>query len=77
LKANLEFTPQGQWRGISYYLTSGNGCGYCTSEVASTVKLSNGRLIANVTGTEKDRLSDPSHVGRSDGNIKRKELDQR
>ena len=51
----LEFTPQGRWRGISYYLASGNGCGYCTSEVASTVKLSNGRLIGNVKGTEKDR----------------------
>jgi hypothetical protein len=51
----LEFTPQGRWRGISYYLASGNGCGYCTSEVASTVKLSNGRLIGNVKGTERDR----------------------
>jgi hypothetical protein len=51
----LEFTPQGRWRGISYYLGSGNGCAYCTSEVASTVKLANGRLVGAVTGTEKDR----------------------
>jgi hypothetical protein len=51
----LEFTPQGRWRGVSYYLAPGNGCGYCTSEVASTVKLANGRLAGSVKGTEKDR----------------------
>jgi hypothetical protein len=51
----LEFTPQGRWRGLSYYLASGNGCGYCTSEVKSTVKLANGRLNGDVTGTERDR----------------------
>jgi hypothetical protein len=51
----MEFTPQGRWRGLSYYLASGNGCGYCTSEVASTVKLGNGRLTGTLKGTEKDR----------------------
>jgi hypothetical protein len=51
----LEFTPQGRWRGLSYYLASGNGCGYCTSEVKSSVTLANGRLTGNVTGTERDR----------------------
>jgi hypothetical protein len=51
----LEFTPEGRWRGLSYYFGPGNGCGYCTSEVASTVKLANGRLTGTLTGTEKDR----------------------
>ena len=51
----LEFTPEGRWRGLSYYFASGNGCGYCTSEVASTVKLANGRLTGTLKGTEKDR----------------------
>jgi len=40
----LEFTPQGRFRGLSYYFGSGNGCGFCTSEVASTVMLANGKL---------------------------------
>jgi len=51
----LEFTPQGKYRGLSYYFGSGNGCGYCTSEVASTVKLANGRLTGTLKGTEKAR----------------------
>src|SRR5262245_16907843 len=51
----LEFTREGRWRGLSYYFASGNGCGYCTSEVASTVKLTNGRLVGTLKGTEKDR----------------------
>ncbi len=51
----LEFTPEARWRGLSYYLGPGNGCGYCTSEVASTVKLVNGRLTGTLKGTEKDR----------------------
>jgi len=51
----LEFTPQGKYRGLSYYFGSGNGCGYCTSEVASTVKLANGKLTGTLKGTEKGR----------------------
>jgi hypothetical protein len=54
----LEFTPQGRWRGLSYYFGPGNGCGYCTSDVASTVKLANGRLTGTLKGTEKDRPFD-------------------
>jgi hypothetical protein len=54
----LEFTPQGRWRGLSYYFAPGNGCGYCTSEVASTVKLTNGKLVGTLKGTEKDRPFD-------------------
>src|SRR5262245_33618877 len=51
----LEFTPQGRWHGLSYYFGSGNGCGFCTSEVASTVKLTDGKLVGTLKGTEKDR----------------------
>ena len=51
----LEFSPDGRWRGLSYYFASGNGCAYCMSEVASTVKLAGGRLTGTLTGTEKDR----------------------
>ncbi len=54
----LEFTREGRWRGLSYYLAPGNGCGYCTSEVTSTVKLANGRLTGTLKGTEKDRPFD-------------------
>jgi hypothetical protein len=51
----LEFTPQGRWRGVSYYIASGNGCGYCTTEAASTVQLVKGRLAGTIKNSEKDR----------------------
>jgi hypothetical protein len=51
----IEFRPDGSYRGLSYYFAQGNGCGFCTSEVASTMKLANGRLTGNLKGTEKDR----------------------
>jgi hypothetical protein len=51
----LEFTPQGRWRGLSYYFGSGNGCGYCTSEATVKVQLTKGRLTGSVTSKEKDR----------------------
>ena len=51
----LEFTPQGRWRGVSYYFGPGNGCGYCTSEATSTVQLAEGRLTGTVKSTQKDR----------------------
>lgn len=54
----LEFTLQGRWRGLSYYLAPGNGCGYCTSSVSSSVKLADGRLTGVLKGTEKDRRFD-------------------
>lgn len=56
----IEFTPQGRYRGLSYYLVSGNGCGFCTSEVASTVKLANGKLTGTLKGTEQGRPFDIS-----------------
>lgn len=54
----LEFTPEGRWRGLSYYFASGNGCAFCTSEVASGVKLAGGRLAGAIKGTEADRPFD-------------------
>ena len=51
----FEFRPDGSYRGLSYYFASGNGCGFCTSEVASTVRLSGGKLSGTLKGTEKDR----------------------
>ena len=54
----FEFRRDGSYRGLSYYFAPGNGCGFCTSEVASTVKLAGGRLAGNLKGTEKDRPFD-------------------
>ena len=54
----FEFRADGGYRGLSYYFAPGNGCGYCTSEVVSTVKLSAGRLVGGLKGTEKDRPFD-------------------
>ena len=55
----LEFTPGGEFRGISYYLEPGNGCGWCSSsEARSTVALTNGRLVGKVTLHEDDRSVD-------------------
>jgi hypothetical protein len=51
----LEFTPQGRWRGVSYYFGSGNGCQYCTTEATSKVQLTKGRLTGTLSNTEKDR----------------------
>lgn len=51
----FEFTPQGRYRGLSYYFESGNGCGFCSSEVTSTVALANGKLTGTLRGTEKSR----------------------
>ena len=54
----FEFRPDGGYRGLSYYFAPGNGCGFCTSEVASTVRLANGRLAGNLKGSEKERPFD-------------------
>jgi len=54
----LEFRPDGTYRGLSYYFAPGNGCGFCSSEVASTVRLANGKLTGTLKGTEKDRPFD-------------------
>lgn len=55
----LEFTPSGEFRGISYYLESGNGCGWCSSSDArSSVALRGGRLVGKVTLQQDDRSVD-------------------
>lgn len=54
----FEFTPEGRYRGLSYYFGPGNGCGYCTSEVSSSVKLAGGRLTGTLKGTEASRPFD-------------------
>lgn len=51
----LEFSPQGKYRGLSYYFGPGNGCGFCSGDVTSTVKLSNGKLAGSLKNAEKDR----------------------
>ncbi len=40
----FEFGLDGRYRGLSYYFGSGDGCGYCSGGVESTVKLVDGRL---------------------------------
>ena len=51
----LEFRPDGTYRGFSYYFQQGNGCGFCTGEATSTVKLADGKLSGKITDNEKDR----------------------
>ena len=56
----FEFRPDGSFRGLSYYFAPGNGCGFCSSEVASTVKVANGKVTGALKGTEKERPFDIS-----------------
>ena len=56
----FEFRPDGTFRGLSYYFAPGNGCGFCSSEVASTVKIANGKVTGALKGTEKERPFDIS-----------------
>jgi hypothetical protein len=51
----LEFRPDGVYRGLSYYFASGNGCGFCSGDTMSSVKLANGRLAGSLQSNEKDR----------------------
>jgi hypothetical protein len=51
----LEFRPDGRYRGLSYYFGPGNGCGFCSGEVVSGVRLVNGRLTGSLTNKEKNR----------------------
>jgi len=54
----LEFRPDGTYRGLSYYFQSGNGCGFCSGEVTSRVKLAGGRLSGSLIDREPDRSFD-------------------
>ncbi len=44
----FEFSPSGQYQGLSFYLESGNGCGYCSGGVESTVRKVDGRLVGKL-----------------------------
>ena len=55
----LEFSPEGKYRGLSYYFEPGNGCGWCSNgEATSTVVVKDGRLIGKVASKEDDRSVD-------------------
>jgi hypothetical protein len=54
----FEFRRDGSYRGLSYYFVPGNGCGFCTSEVVSTVRLNGARLSGRLKGSEKERSFD-------------------
>lgn len=45
----FEFSLDGKYEGLSYYLESGNGCGYCSGGVDSTVKLAGGKLVGRLS----------------------------
>jgi hypothetical protein len=54
----LEFSPQGEYQALSYYIGPGNGCGYCSGGVTSTVKLVGGKLVGGLKYSAKDRVFD-------------------
>ena len=54
----LEFSPQGEFEALSYYIGPGNGCGYCSGGVASTVKLVGRKLVGNLKYSGPDRVFD-------------------
>jgi len=54
----LEFRADGRFRGLSYYFGPGNGCGFCTSTVESSVTVAGGRMTGMLKGTEASRPFD-------------------
>jgi hypothetical protein len=59
LVAYLGFDLDGAYQGVSWYFGSGDGCGYCSSgKITSTVRISGGRLVGTVKGTEDDYAID-------------------
>ena len=55
----FEFKPSGTFRGLSYQLTPGNGCGYCSSgEMKSTVAKKGDRLVGRLSSQESERPYD-------------------
>lgn len=54
----FEFSAAGAYQGLSYYLGSGNGCGYCSGGVESSVKLAGGRLVGRLAGRDADSQRD-------------------
>jgi hypothetical protein len=54
----FEFTPEGDYRGVSYAFGPGNGCASCASGAVSTVKLAGGNLSGKVHGEDNGRSFD-------------------
>jgi len=54
----FEFRPDGRYKGLSYYFASGNGCGFCSGDVVSTVRLAGGKLSGTLKGSEPERTFD-------------------
>ena len=54
----LEFSLQGEYQGLIYYIGPGNGCGWCSGGVASTVKLVDGKLVGGLQYKAPDRVFD-------------------
>lgn len=50
----FEFSPAGAYQGLSYSLGSGNGCGYCSGGVESSVRLAGDRLVGRLTGRDAE-----------------------
>ena len=46
----FEFSPEGKYRGLSYYFGPGDGCGYCADpSVKSTVSLKDGKMTGKLS----------------------------
>jgi hypothetical protein len=48
----FEFSPAGDYQGLSYSLGPGNGCAYCSGGVVSTVRLAGGRLAGHLGASD-------------------------
>jgi hypothetical protein len=44
----FEFDPDGRYRGLNFYFGPGDGCGYCSGGVESSVKRAGGRLVGTL-----------------------------
>jgi len=50
----FEFDRDGRYRGLSYYFGPGDGCGYCSGGVTSTVRRDGDRLVGKLTQAEQE-----------------------
>ncbi len=58
LVAYFHFSKSGAYEGLSYYFSSGDGCGFCyDSKVQSTVKVEKGRIHGSLK-----RVSEPDDI---------------
>jgi hypothetical protein len=51
----FEFRTDGRYRGVSYYFGAGNGCGFCTSDVTSSVRVTGGKVSGAIKRSEPGR----------------------